>query len=299
MGLGADQKNRRKLRLLRWTVGLAAAVYIAWRVAVEWPALTGLPVAWHWILPAALCCLSAMGGQVVAWRYNLERMGERAPFAALLRVYFIANLGRYIPGKVWSLAGMVAAGMRLGIPAATMSTSVLLGLVSSLASGLVVGGALAVGSGHGGILSGWFLLVPVCALLALWPPVFRAWMKFALRLFGRTAQVPAFTERLLYRSMAHYAAVWCGYALAVACIARAFGAAPDAFWLYLAAFPLAYLAGYAALFAPGGWGVREGALVMLVGGGPVALAVALAARLLFSLFELGLFAFSVWSWRHD
>jgi len=297
--MGTHQKGGGKFRLIRWLVGIAAVIYLAWRLKGAWPAFAALPLDGRWLGLSALLFALALTGQVCAWQWNLGYLGARVPFWALFKVYFITNMGRYIPGKVWSLAGMVAGGRRLGVQGETMSTSVVLGLVSSLVSGLTVGSLGAWACGHGGVLSGWYALVPLASLALLWPPLFRAWMGLALRILKKPAAIPPVTAGLLCRSTFHYALVWCAYAAAVGVLARAFAPGTDAFWLYFSIFPLAYLAGYAALFAPGGWGVREGALVMLAGGGAAAIAVSLAARLMLTFYELGLFALSIWSWRHD
>jgi len=299
MGMGTHKKGGGPLRLIRWLVGIIAVVYLTWRLAADWPAFASLPLDLRWFALSAALFALALSAQVSAWQWNLRYLGARVSYVPLFRVYFITNMGRYIPGKVWSLAGMVAGGNRLGVPGETVSTSVVLGLVSSLVSGLCVGSLAALATGHGGILSGWFAIVPLISLVLLWPRFFRAWMGLALRVLRKPGDVPALTAGLLCRSTFHYALVWCAYAASVGVLARAFALSGEAFWLYFSAFPLAYLAGYAALFAPGGWGVREGALVMLAGGGAAAIAVSLGARLLLTLFELGLFAFSVWSWRHD
>jgi uncharacterized membrane protein YbhN (UPF0104 family) len=299
MGMGTHKKGGGLLRLIRWLVGIAAVAYLAWRLAADWPAFASLPLDLRWLVLSAGLFALALGAQVSAWQWNLRRLGACVPYGPLFRVYFITNMGRYIPGKVWSLAGMVAGGSRLGVPGETMSTSVVLGLVSSLVSGLSVGSLAAMVTGHGGILSGWFALVPLLSLALLWPQFFRAWMGLALRVLKKPADIPVLTAGLLCRSTFHYALVWCAYAASVGVLAHAFALSSGSFWLFFSAFPLAYLAGYAALFAPGGWGVREGALVMLAGGGAGAIAVSLGARLLLTIFELGLFAFSAWSWRHD
>lgn len=264
---------------------------------IDGAALPLIDVRWSmllWSLPPLFFALSV---QVAAWQWNLRQMGVRVSYKALFRTYYIANLARYIPGKIWSLAGMVAGGMRLGIAAETMSASVILGLVSSLVSGVIVGTGVAAVTGQAGFLSPWFAVVPLIALVAAWPPVLRFWLGIVLRLLKRSEPVPYFTRRVLWRSVMHYGIVWCGYAAALGALGLACGA--DSFWLYCAIFPLAYLAGYVALFAPGGWGVREGAIVALAGGGAVAIAISLAQRVVLTVLELVLFGYSVWSWRHD
>jgi len=275
-------------------------VALGWLAREIWthgPELWAMEPNASWLLVASVCLLAAFVGQVWAWQWNLARLGGKAPFAKLFRVYFTMNMARYLPGKVWSLAGTVALGKRLGLDAGVLSTSVFVGLVSSLASGLVTGFAAALVFQYDRLLNPWLLIVPALALVAVVPPVFRSWSGILYRRLRRGGTPPVVQTSMLLRSLLHFAFVWVGYGAACGCLALAVGASP--FGLYAAAFPLAYLLGYAAFFAPGGLGVREGALVWLCGGGVLAVAVSLWQRLLLTLLEVVLFVFSVWKGRHD
>jgi uncharacterized membrane protein YbhN (UPF0104 family) len=297
MGMGADQKRRPVLSALRALVALSAVAYVGYALWQRWPELTALRLNGLWLGVAVASIGVAFAGQVAAWQWNLARLGVRLSYGPLFRVYFTMNMARYIPGKIWSVAGMVAGGVRLGVDPLHMSISVVLGLVSSLVSGVLVGFGVAWWSGYELLLNPWFLMVPAGTLLVLIPPVYRMWFGWLWRRWKGDAEVPVIPHTLLARSIVHYGLVWAAYGTAVGAMAQAVGS--DAFTLFFAAFPLAYLAGYAALFAPGGWGVREGALVMLGGGGSVALAVALLQRILLTAGEVTLFAYAVWSGRDD
>lgn len=293
--MGAHEKKRRRVSLWRLLLVAAALAFLAHAAWRHGPELASLRPRWDWLGVSALLVLAAFWGQVWAWQYNLTRLGGRASLGDLFRVYYIMNVTRYIPGKIWSLAGTVALGHRLGVEAGIMSASVFLGLVSSLVSGVLVGFALAFALGFDRLLHPVLLVLPGLALLSVCPPFFRWWSRTLLARFRPDAPLPAFDAKLLLRSLGHYALVWLAYGSACGALALAVGSSE--FGLYFSAFPLAYLAGYAAFFAPGGLGVREGALVWMCGGGPVALAVSLLQRVVLTVLEAALFAVCVWSWR--
>lgn len=274
-----------------------ALVFLGQAMWRHGPELLSLEPRWVWLGTGALLVLVAFWGQVWAWQYNLARLGSPAQYGSLFRVYYIMNVTRYIPGKIWSLAGTIALGNKLGVDAGIMSASVFLGLVSSLVSGVVVGFASAFVFGFDRLMHPALLVLPGLALLCVYPPFFRWWGRTLLSRFRPDAEFPSFDLGLLSRSLGHYALVWVAYGSACGALALAVGS-PE-FGLYFAAFPLAYLAGYAAFFAPGGLGVREGALVWMCGGGSLALAVSLLQRVVLTLLEALLFALCVWSWRHD
>src|SRR3712207_2671761 len=62
-------------------------------------------------------------------------MGEHLPFWTAARIWFLASLGKYVPGKVWAVAGAAVLAQRAGVDA------------SVAVAGALVLQALAVGSG--------------------------------------------------------------------------------------------------------------------------------------------------------
>jgi uncharacterized membrane protein YbhN (UPF0104 family) len=87
------------------------------------------------------------------------------------------------------------------------------------------------------------------------------------------------------------AVAWIGYGAALWCLAR--GLLPQSglrLQASVAVFTASYLAGFLALFAPGGLGVREGLFILMLQG-PLgigaATALALASRLLLTITEFG------------
>jgi len=93
-----------------------------------------------------------------------------------MRIWFVSNLGKYVPGKIWAIAAMGTLAQEQGIsPAAAMGSSVVVQLVN-LVTGFgvffiagahvmdVPAGALAGVVGLGVVLSGAPWLVPwACA----------------------------------------------------------------------------------------------------------------------------------------
>src|SRR5213076_2283985 len=53
--------------------------------------------------------------QVESWRRVLAGWAQRLSYSRAARIWFVVNLGRYIPGKVWSVAGLVVLAQRAGV----------------------------------------------------------------------------------------------------------------------------------------------------------------------------------------
>jgi uncharacterized membrane protein YbhN (UPF0104 family) len=214
-------------------------------------------------------------------RMVMDLGGPRLPVADAIRLFMVANLGRYLPGKVWQIAGLAMLARRHGVAARTATGAAALGQGMALAAAALVGtGALLGGPPE---LRRWG--VPLAAglvfavLVGLVPPVFRRlaslWFRVARQELPETlGAVHA------VRWFAFFVLNWGLYAFSFWVLAASFGhrsgMVPVA-----SAFAAAYVLGYLALFAPAGVGVREGALIAFLTphlGAPASGVLAVVAR---------------------
>jgi hypothetical protein len=230
---------------------------------------------------------------VTAWRVMLTAWGERLDGWTAGRIWTVSNLGKYLPGKVWAIAGMALMARQAGVsPGAATGSAVILQVVS-VGSGAVVAaltGAAALERARPGAVGGlWLIAGAAVAGVALlfWPPVLGRLLRVAAPDAGpHPPPLPA----ILYGALANITA-WVGYGLALWLLAR--GLLPDAglgIRGAIAVFTASYLAGFLALIAPGGLGVREGLFILMLQG-PLgigaATALALASRVLLTITEFG------------
>jgi uncharacterized membrane protein YbhN (UPF0104 family) len=226
-----------------------------------------------------------------AWRRVLAAFGHPLAPREGRSVFFVGQLGKYVPGGVWSIGAHAHLAAARGVPLrVTAGTSlVFLGLNVATSAAVVGVGVLA---GQWPALERWVGLVLVAGgALALVPAV-------VVRLAGVVAG-RAGTLRLTGADTARLAAMllvtWACYAGAVVALA------PDPRWSLLplaaAAFAVSYVVGVAVVVAPAGLGAREVTLVALLsptlGLGPAA-AVAVLTRLLHTAADL-LSALLAWS----
>jgi len=253
--------------------------------------LSNLTINWGLLALSSLVLLLAYLYSAGLWGLMVREIGGyEVGFVPSLRVFFTANLGRYLPGKLWQIAGLVYLAKGEGVPAPTATGAAILGQAFSLAGATLLGAAVLLGGGRGPSLwGGWaaaVLLVPL--LSATFPGILKALLPLWFRLAkqevpGGFRPDPAFGVRWL----GLYAIGWVVQGLAFWILVRGLG-----FDLTLLegvpAYPAAYVAGYVALFAPAGAGVREGVLVAFLGPilGAGAAVVALLARLWTTVVEL-------------
>ncbi|MCJ7627647.1 MAG: flippase-like domain-containing protein [Longimicrobiales bacterium] len=252
---------------------------------------SNLVLDWGLVAISFLVLLLAYLFSAALWGLMVREIGGyEVGFVSSLRVFFTANLGRYLPGKLWQIAGLAYLAKGEGVPPGPATGSAILGQAFSLAGATLVGAGVFLGSGRGasfgGVWAAAFLLVLLLGVTS--PGILKAVLSLWFRLAKR--EIPGgfrLDHAFGVRWMGLYAIGWALQGLAFWILVRGLG-----FDLTLLegvpAFPAAYVAGYVALFAPAGAGVREGVLVLVLGPGlgAGAAVVAIVARLWTTLAEL-------------
>lgn len=299
-------------RLKRWLLlggQLALTVLVTWfimdRVGLSFSHIRQLDPA-QWRPDAALlagsCILLLLGYSVSAalWgRIVVDLGGPPIPLLDSIRMFMVANLGRYLPGKLWQIAGLAMLSRSRGVPASTSTGAAILGQGIALVAATLVGvGALVWGPIE---IRRWGLpgagVVAAAAAVGLLPPVFgrvsALWFRIA-----RQEAPPTLGSVHAVRWLGLYVANWALYAFSFWLLAASFGYCGGVVPVG-SAFAAAYVLGYLMIFAPAGVGVREGFLVAfltpLFGAGPSA-ALALIARVWTTVVEL-IPAAAFWLWR--
>jgi hypothetical protein len=264
----------------QWLIAAAVIGFAAREVARQWddvaPALVSLRPGWAGVAASGAIVLATYLLLIQAWRVTLRVWSEPLPFAAAARIWFVSNLGKYVPGKVWQIAAMAAMAQKAGVsPATAVGSSLVVNLVSIITGFAVIAGtsagaiAAAVGASDAGIderaVETAVIGVAVAggAALLLAPVAVPRLALLAGRVTGRAIAIPKIPPRALWITAAATAAAWLLYGGAFALFAHAMSprATGNAF-SYVAVYTGSYLAGYLALFAPGGVGVREAMLVL-------------------------------------
>jgi uncharacterized membrane protein YbhN (UPF0104 family) len=223
------------------------------------------------------------------WVLILRRLGERRiAFRRGCWVWMVSSLSRYLPGGFWPYASRVAmareVGVKTGVAALSLVLETILLGVSALAVGLP-----ALAMAIGAPVSPFVAAVGIVLGLGVLHPQALATGRY---LPGRLGRMMAEIRPVPYREVlwlfAYYLAFWVLFGVAFMLFAQSL--AIDLPLLQAtSSFALAFLAGFVALFAPGGIGVREAAIYLLLApqvGATAALTLSVASRLWIMVGEL-------------
>jgi hypothetical protein len=285
----------------RWAqvaLGLGIVYYAGRKLVQAWVETRGAPVQWEvhplWLMLALLIVWSSYAVLVEGWRRVVLSMGQRLAYLDAVRITMVSNLGKYLPGKVWAIAGAALLAERAGVqPGAAVAAAFILQALS-LASGLLLVAVLAPGSlaslGRNSQIAllviallalGGLVVFAVPALLG----IFRRWLPKAVAGIAPVPVLPLLT------GLAANAFGWAAYGLAFLCLIRGLTPAVVMTWPQATSvFTISYLVGLIAAFSPGGIGTRELTFTFLLTpmvGAQAATALAIATRLLLTITELG------------
>jgi uncharacterized membrane protein YbhN (UPF0104 family) len=280
----------------RWARPLLLAIalgFCGYALRSQWPQAVAAfgRLRWYWVGLAGLTALAGSGCFMLAWRALLADLGSPLPAPAAVRVMFVAQLAKYVPGMVWAFAAQVELGRDHGVPRRRGGAAVLIGLGLTLGTGLAAALAMLPFSSAAAVHRYWWalMLIPVIAV-ALCPPVLARLLRWLLVLVRQ----PPLGARVSAAGMAR-AACWTGagwllWGLQAWLLVRQFaGDGVHVLVLSLGGYALAWSVGLLLVVFPGGLGPRELAFVAVLG--PVlphgtALVAALVSRVLMTLTDL-------------
>jgi hypothetical protein len=266
-------------------------------IAVNWQQLRSQPIDWQlssgWIVASVLVVFAAYAVLIEAWRRVVLSMGERLAFDTAARIWFLASLGKYVPGKVWAVAGAAVLAQRAGVDPSVAVAAALVLQALALASGAA---AIAITAreafqavGPGVVpLASVLIAASIAGVAALASqPLLDRVNRLLPTSFPR---LRAIHPAILGLAFAANFLAWSAYGVALLLLAR--GLLPGislSLGQAIGVFTCSYLVGFIAVFAPGGLGPRESVFLLMLAGDlglKPAAGLALASRLLLTGTEV-------------
>lgn len=308
-GRMAEAPTRRARRGWLFAVQLAVgvlAVGLAWhRLREDWGQVDwsrvalsrdALITAFAWSGPAVLVAFAVL---IETWRRVLGAWGGALAPLDAAHIWFVSNLGRWIPGKVWQVGAMAGLAERAGVSGiAATGASIVVNLVNLVAGGAVVVAAALAGVnvlGTSGVTArgAWIGGSVIALSLSLCPLVIPRLAAVAARLMGRADPGMRVPGRSIALAFIGCATGWVLYGLGFWAIAGALGrtAVPMGPIAAIAVYTASYLFGYLMLFAPGGLVFREAMLIttmtqLHLAGATEAAVLAVLSRLWITVIEV-------------
>lgn len=251
-------------RVVQVALAVIVIALVARKIAEEWGAvrlaLEHARPNWLALAASGVIVLCTYAVLIQTWRVLLRGWQHEIPFLDAARIWTTSNLGKYLPGKVWSITALVVMTREYGVSAAEGATaSVLVTLVNTL-----VGFVVAIVAGAQLLrLPSWVAIViaALAAVVIASPQALPRLGVLAGRVLKRAIVIRELPHRVLLIAAALTTIAWLMYGVAFWLFTvGVLGSAPGALRDYVAVFAGSYLLGFIAIFSPAGVGVREGAM---------------------------------------
>ena len=292
----------RVVRVAGLLIAAAAIAFCARAIADSWPETRRLLASAHvgWLLVALGCSAASMATLGLLWWRCLRSFGVAVGASSAVAWHFGGELGKYLPGGIWSLLGRGELAHRGGVPRSagygtTLVTYTCMAVAASLACG-VLAPLSAVLPHRRGLGWGWALLALVpLGLAAVHPAVLQAALRTVRRLTGRRLDLDVPSWPAMLRLVAWGLPAWLLLGAAADAVTASLGLASEPVRVAFAAVA-GWLVGFLALPVPAGAGVRELVFVLLCGlhTGPAAAVAAIARALLLVVDAAGGFVSLAW-----
>lgn len=259
-------------RWVQWIGGALIVGFLIRHLWNNWAEVRTSRIGWDfqpgWIAGSLALVLGTYALLIESWRRMLAGWGPRLGWWDSARIWVLSSMGKYIPGKIWAVAGMALLAQRRGVPPWAATASAILLQVASIGTGaliVAVTGVAALESRRPGSTTALLAVVAasVVGLAAIgWPPI-AARVVRRLAPAGTAPATPA-AAALLF-GIAINALAWVTYGAALWLLAR--GVLPEVqlgLGDAIGGFAASYVAGLLVLLAPGGVGVRESVLVFML-----------------------------------
>lgn len=304
---GEPPRTSRARELFSAAVLVLVLVGVAFVVARNWDAFI---VSIHKIgvagfaLSLAAAVLAVLG-TYLQWRSVL--VGLEVPFGFLegARVFFVSQLGKYLPGSVWPIVMQMEAGHRRGASRKTILAANLIAVLLSVLVGVVIAGVLLPFSTPAALRRFWWALavLPLLVILAH-PRSLPFLLDRVLKLLRRAPLDVRMTNAATLRALGWSALAWVAFGVHLAVLVAVVDEPSlGLLALCIGGMGLAVSAGVLFLPAPAGAGMREIVLAYVLAAALTSgqvIAVVVASRVIILLADLLLAGLiSLWSARRS
>lgn len=241
-------------------------------------AQVSLPIIWYFITHSLKCNLS---------------------FGNSIRIRLIAEIGKYIPGRLFGYGYLIMQYKEKGINTNRILTSSFYELLLSIFSSFLFFSITLIFTDYN-YLSNYkviFYSLSILGIILIHPKLFQKLLNFVLKLLKKKKLVYNLSYGKVLQYLFYYILVWVVYGIAFYFFINVFNKiAIDNFIMISGIFALSTFSGFLLFLLPAGIGAREGLLIILLGtilGNSPAIIISICSRLWMIFIDLILFFISL------
>jgi len=215
--------------------------------------------------------------------------GAHFSFWHMFKIFNLTNIGRYLPGKLWNVLGLFYLTKEYGISKRDTMLAVIISEIGYKGSAIIIGILYFMFAPLYKNLLPVMIAVLILFLIVIHPRILGYLINILLKLIKKQPVEITFNYLVQAKYILLYFIVWFLHSLAFYVFVNSFTSTETiGIFHFLTIMPLCWIVGYIIIFAPGGIGVREGMLVLILGQyipSELAAVIAISQRIWFILIE--------------
>ena len=227
---------------------------------------------YSWLAASGVFYLLAFFPSAIFWFLSLRWFGQKPKLGRSISAFYYSQLGKYVPGKALVVVIRSALVASTDVRASVAAVCVFYETLTMMGTGAFIAALIVLCQFRTHyLLSVAALATAACSIVPLFPPVMRKALKI-LRVGANDPAVEESLKRLKFRSLGLgvvlMTILWLFFGLSLWAAIRSLGLPSPPSLLeiprYVATTALAMTLGFAVPIAPGGLGIREAVLSVLL-----------------------------------
>lgn len=258
---------------LRWAAVLLIFIFLGKKVIADWQSVQQYEwkINYFWLGFSLLILLGNFVYLSWVWSEILKIFGKSLKLKKAFKISYLSNLARYLPGRIWQYVSLVTMCEREGISKSTSTASFVLSQLINIPAALLLilaTGVLPAVTRQEWIKDTIWILggaVTFGALVVITQPnLTEKTLRWLLHKLEKTEPVLALKKTSLAGIFTSYVFGWFLHGTAFFFFTVAVTGEVGNFFPVVGAYVAAYLIGYLSFFTPGGLGVREAVLALIL-----------------------------------
>lgn len=229
-----------------------------------------------------------------SWQEIMRALGSSISFTQSFWMIATTQIAKYVPGRVWYMVGRVYIGKKEKMSGESLAVSMILETCLLLISSSIIFlfSTIVVGK-YSFINLSICIILLIVAIVILNPQILSRVINFFLKIFKKPRIKLTVSYLQILKLSIYFFGLWFAQIIGFYFLINAvYPISISKIFTLSAAYTLSWISGFIILFAPGGLGVREGMMTLLLSPilpTPLAIAISFIARVWITIFEIVIF----------
>ncbi len=229
-----------------------------------------------------------------SWQKIMCMLGSSISFTQSSWMISTTQIAKYLPGRIWYMIGRVYVGKKEKMSSKNLAVSMILETCLLIISSSIIFLFSVIVVGSYGLASlSICLILLVIAIVILNPHILSRVVNFLLKILKKPNIKITISYSQILKLSIYFFGLWIAQIIGFYFLINAIYPMPiSKIFTLSAAYTLSWMTGFVVIFAPGGLGVREGMMTLLLSSilpTPLAIAISFISRVWITLFEIVIF----------